>query len=70
MRTKLCSSKLLVLRTQILPRLADDEEISLADLAVEGEEEAEVAASAEDDTLSLSDIAEEEASLEDDAETE
>ena len=35
----------------------------------EGEEE-EVAPAAEDDTLSLSDIAEEEASLEDDAETE
>ena len=49
--------------------LADDEEISLADLAVEGEED-EVAPAAEDDTLSLSDIAEEEASLEDDAETE
>lgn len=50
--------------------LADDEEISLADLAVEGEEEDEAAPAAEDDTLSLSDIAEEEASLEDDAETE
>jgi hypothetical protein len=49
--------------------VADDEEISLADLAVEGEEE-DVAPAAEDDTLSLSDIAEEEASLEDDAETE
>ncbi|MEI7578233.1 MAG: DNA-directed RNA polymerase subunit omega [Armatimonadota bacterium] len=50
--------------------LADDEEISLADLAVEGEEEEEAAPAAEDDTLSLSDIAEEEASMEDDAETE
>lgn len=46
--------------------LAADDEISLADLAGDGEEEEEVAAS-DEDTLSLSDIAEEEASLDDDA---
>jgi DNA-directed RNA polymerase subunit omega len=49
--------------------LADDDEISLSDLAVEGEEE-EAAPAAEEDTLSLSDIAEEEASLEDDGDPE
>jgi DNA-directed RNA polymerase subunit omega len=49
--------------------LADDDEISLSDLAVEGEEE-EATPAAEEDTLSLSDNAEDESSLEDDGDPE